>query len=143
MAKSINCYLFILLLASVLFSQSKNRIAVLDGLRAVAIILVVFRHSVQPFWTDLSTPYIPVGSFDLGAIFINGWMGVDLFFILSGFLITLVLMKEFKGNSSFEECLNRFYTRRFFRIAPVLCLVLLALAFGLFPLYPDRVLPVA
>ncbi len=117
-------------------SQVSNRIAVLDGLRALAIVLVLLRHSIRPFWADLSDPYIPVGGIDLGAIFINGWVGVDLFFVLSGFLISSHLLQSFEKRQSFGDVLRSYLPRRFFRIVPVYYFVLMLAVLGLFPFYP-------
>ncbi len=117
-------------------SHISNRIAVLDGLRALAILLVLLRHSVRPFWSDLSVPYIPVGKIDLGAIFINGWMGVDLFFVLSGFLIGSHLLQSFEKERKLLSVLRSYIPRRFFRIAPVYYFVLFVAVLGLFPFYP-------
>lgn len=113
-----------------------QRIAVLDGLRAFAIGIVIFRHVLKPFWPDLSVPYIAIGPIDLGAFFINGWSGVDLFFVLSGFLIGSYLMARMDGNGWDGALLRNYAKRRFFRIAPVYYLVLTAIMFGLFPAYP-------
>lgn len=120
-------------------SYSLNRVAVLDGLRALAIVLVLCRHSIKPFWSDLSVPYIPIGSVDLGAIFINGWVGVDLFFVLSGFLIASHLIRSFEGDRPFWPIFRSYIPRRFFRIAPVYYFVLSVAVLGLFPFYilPD------
>ena len=119
-----------------MLSHFSNRIAVLDGLRALAILLVLLRHSVRPFWPELSDPYIPVGPIDLGAIFINGWMGVDLFFVLSGFLIASHLMQSIEKEQNFLTVLSKYIPRRFFRIAPVYYVVLGLAVLGLFPFYP-------
>ena len=118
-----------------MLSHFSNRIAVLDGLRALAILLVMLRHSIKPFWADLSVPYIPIGSIDLGAIFINGWVGVDLFFVLSGFLIASHLLQSFEKQSTFSNVLRSYIPRRFFRIAPVYYVVLFLAVLGLFPYY--------
>ena len=75
----------------------------MDGLRAVAIVLVFFSHAHVPM-------------FD-GAFF-----GVDIFFVLSGFLITSLLLME-HGQSGRIDCW-RFYRRRFFRLMPALLLFL-------------------
>ena len=58
---------------------------VLDGLRAIAILLVLLRHAVHYREQGLE------GSF--WNIFYNGWIGVDLFFVLSGFLILPLVIK--------------------------------------------------
>ena len=77
----------------------------LDGLRGVAIMLVILSHAHVPM-------------FD-GAFF-----GVDLFFVLSGFLITSLLLVEFNQHGKLDYW--RFYRRRFFRLMPALALFLLA-----------------
>jgi peptidoglycan/LPS O-acetylase OafA/YrhL len=76
----------------------------LDGLRGVAIILVLCRHNLN---------FIPY--FELG------WIGVDLFFVLSGFLITDILLRT-KESKNF---LSNFYIRRILRIFPLYYGVLL------------------
>ena len=57
---------------------------------------------------------LQIGPVDIHNIFYNGWMGVELFFVLSGFLITSQLLTKniLKGN------LKNFFYKRFFRIAP-------------------------
>jgi len=90
-------------------SLLSNRISILDGFRGVAVILVVCYH------------YLPYCSF--------GWVGVDLFFVLSGFLITGKLIESL-GNKKY---LASFYKKRLLRIVPLYYLVLL-LFFVLLPL---------
>ena len=77
-------------------SRSKNAIPELDGLRAIAILMVIARHGVNPFWSDTEGLF-PVLGWDLGIPLTNGWMGVDLFFVLSGFLITHQILHRY-GN---------------------------------------------
>lgn len=111
-----------------------NRIRVLDGLRALAITLVLLRHSVRAFWPDMTQPFMPIAGTDLGYLFINGWIGVDLFFVLSGFLITNQLLPR-PGHEHGMDVLT--YARhRIFRIVPVYYCVLLATCIGLFPYFP-------
>lgn len=76
----------------------------LDGLRGVAILLVIFHHN-----------------FRFIGYFFFGWLGVDLFFVLSGFLITDILMNAV-GKPHF---LRNFYLRRVLRIFPVFYLILI------------------
>lgn len=114
--------------------EQKQRIAVLDGLRALAITMVVLRHAVQAFWPDMTQPFMPVGPTDLGYFFINGWIGVDLFFVLSGFLITGQLLGSYARKGHMDI---RLYTkRRFFRIAPLYYVVLAMTVLHLFPFFP-------
>ena len=76
----------------------------LDGLRGVAIFLVVLSHAHVP-------------------LFAGAFLGVDLFFVLSGFLITSLLLMELRqGKGRLQYW--RFYRRRFFRLMPALALFL-------------------
>ena len=95
-----------------------RRIPQLDGLRGVAIGLVLLHHYIyqmHPSMPDaLSAILIPVAGL--------GWSGVDLFFILSGFLIGGILVDAKES----ENYYRAFYMRRVFRILPIyLFLVLL------------------
>lgn len=76
----------------------------LDGLRGVAILLVVLYHNFA---------FIPVFNY--------GWLGVDLFFVLSGFLITDILLHTRDTRNYFKN----FYIRRILRIFPLYYLSLL------------------
>ena len=81
-----------------------KRIQALDGLRAIAVSMVLLTHS----W-----PY-PKGHPILSAVLGSGWLGVDLFFVLSGFLITGILIKTRRTPDYFRA----FYARRAIRIFP-------------------------
>ncbi len=81
-------------------------IAGLDGLRAVAFLIVFFFH----------TRHLPFG-----------WMGVQLFFVLSGFLITDILLRM-KEQLPRREFFTKFYGRRFLRIFPLYYFYLALLA---------------
>lgn len=94
----------------------------LDGLRFFAFFFVFLHHSLQTITSN--NPFL---DFLLIAFKKNGWVGVDLFFILSGFLITLLLLKEREKNGKFS--FKNFYIRRSLRIWP---LYFLALIFGYF-----------
>lgn len=88
----------------------------LDGLRAVAILLVLLSHAHAPM-------------FD-GAFF-----GVDLFFVLSGYLITSLLLKEVQATGRIDFW--QFYRRRFYRLMPPLALFLLAYVLLAPHIWPD------
>lgn len=75
----------------------------LDGLRGVAILLVIFSHAHVP-------------------LFGGAFLGVDLFFVLSGFLITALLLRERASTGGLGYW--RFYRRRFLRLMPALALFL-------------------
>ncbi len=76
----------------------------IDGLRGLSILLVILFHA-------------KISGFS------NGFIGVDIFFVISGFLITSIILKDL-NNSQFS--LKNFYFRRAKRILPVLLLILLA-----------------
>src|SRR5271168_4330999 len=91
--------------------EPAGRIPELDGLRGVAILLVLFSHYIG---TADRNPVRPLLRHFLG-ISDAGWMGVDLFFVLSGFLIGGILLDARTSPSYFRT----FYMRRVFRILPV------------------------
>ena len=107
-----------------------KRIPSLDGLRALAISLIVLLHITQHYHAQIvnTTFYKVVVAHDYAM-----WPGdgVGIFFVLSGFLITTLLLKDF--NKSGRIDIRSFYIRRAFRILPPL-LVYLAFAAG-FSLY--------
>src|SRR5579862_6300794 len=92
-----------------------RRIPVLDGWRAVAILMVLVNHVGQSFVLRESDYEFSVTRF--------GAFGVDIFFGLSGLLITRLLLDQFRSAGSFK--LPEFYIRRAFRILPP-CLLFLA-----------------
>lgn len=89
----------------------------IDGLRAIAILSVVGFHAF-PFWVK------------------GGFIGVDIFFVISGYLISTIIFGSLERNSfSFVD----FYSRRIRRIFPALLLVLIAcFAFGWFVLLANE-----
>ena len=102
----------------------------LDGVRAIAALMVMFFH----FFQNL-TPNNTVVSF-LKTLSSFGQTGVSLFFVLSGFLITRILIRE--KNSAFF--FRNFYLRRTLRIFPLYYLYLI-LVFIIIPLFNHHQLP--
>ncbi len=98
----------------------KARLPALDGLRGLAALAVVLFHLMLQ-GSPQSPPAIAVRS-----VFAVGWTGVDLFFVLSGFLITGLLVAA-KGSSNYFRV---FYARRTLRILPLYYAALIVL-FGL------------
>ncbi len=84
-------------------ARPPGRVAALDGVRGVAILLVLAGHALPRFWVLSAT-------------------GVTVFFALSGYLITGILLREHGRTGRLP--LRTFYLRRFFRLAPTLLLVL-------------------
>ena len=92
----------------------------LDGIRGVAIVIVVALHTValKPFpffsnrWVEHPIEY--------------GFLGVDLFFVLSGFLITTLLLVEWDGSDRVR--FGAFYWRRVLRLLPALALLLVVVS---------------
>lgn len=90
-------------------SLERGHILALDGLRGIAILLVVACHFVSNLHLSASGLAWP-----LVAVAHAGWTGVDLFFVLSGFLITGILV-DARGSDSYFKA---FYARRALRILP-------------------------
>jgi len=89
----------------------------IDGLRAMAIILVMISHAFPNF-------------------LVNGYIGVDIFFVISGYLITSIILKEISQN---KFSLIEFYIRRANRIFPCLIIVLAGcLIFGWLVLFQSE-----
>ena len=86
----------------------------LDGLRALAFLTIFFLHQRPPGPVQLH----------------GGYAGVDLFFVLSGFLITTLLLQEFGRSGRID--VKKFYLRRLVRLTPILlafCAAVFALSF--------------
>jgi peptidoglycan/LPS O-acetylase OafA/YrhL len=97
--------------------QTGGRLPELDGLRGIAIALVVLYHCL--YYAPPST-YHPANIIQHLYLWFErfiaiGWTGVDLFFVLSGFLIGGILLDARESTRYWRT----FYLRRFFRIIPV------------------------
>ena len=88
-----------------------NRIAVLDGVRGLAILLVLIHHCVYLSGIDRSVTL----DRHIFRFADSMWLGVDLFFVLSGFLITGILFDAKRSHHFFRN----FYSRRVLRIFPL------------------------
>ncbi len=102
------------------------RIDALDGVRGIAILLVVLMHALF-----FGVPLPGAEIIDAGALYPRlaalGWCGVDVFFVLSGFLITGILLRS-KGAPRY---FRNFYARRSLRIFPLYYAVIVLLLFVL------------
>jgi peptidoglycan/LPS O-acetylase OafA/YrhL len=99
-----------------LSTSLSGRIPELDGIRGIAIAMVVVYHY---FLLPIQAPPAALLSYVKAAGRL-AWSGVDLFFVLSGFLIGGILLDARNSSNYFRV----FYTRRFFRIVPIYALVL-------------------
>ena len=95
----------------------------LDGVRGVAVLLVFISHFHWILSPDLLFTKVTPWHF-INRTFEAGFMGVDIFFVLSGFLITSLLMKDRSTNR--KNLFRRFYRRRALRLLPALYALLIA-----------------
>ena len=98
-------------------APERRRLSGLDGLRAVAVLAVVFFH--------LSYSLLP-----------GGFLGVDLFFVISGFLITNLIATEILTNGRLR--LGQFYRRRAWRLLPTVLAVLVVVAVASATVWTDQ-----
>jgi peptidoglycan/LPS O-acetylase OafA/YrhL len=99
----------------------RGHAAPLDGIRAIAVMVVIGSHLASLLRFQQPTPWT-----SLNRLLQGGFVGVDIFFVLSGFLITSLILNEIDENGSFS--VRRFYARRALRLLPALY-VLLAVVF--------------
>jgi len=99
-------------------SFQSQRVAPLDGIRGIAMILVLIHHQLIPLSLN------------------GGFLGVDLFFVLNGFLITGLLAKEFEATNSIS--LINFYARRALRLAPAFLIYLFAALVITYKQHPEE-----
>ena len=93
------------------------RFSGLDGLRALAVLAVLVYHADA-------------------ALLPGGFLGVDLFFVISGYLITRLLLTELRATGGVD--LAGFYLRRMFRLLPAVLVLLTAIAIGCLTLWRDE-----
>ncbi len=99
----------------------------LDLLRTFAILLVLARHAPRQINAEPAVSWWEKAT-------LNGWMGVDLFFVLSGYLVTSGLFRELRANGKIN--IAKYATRRILRIVPAYYFVLLLVITGYFPFFP-------
>ena len=91
----------------------------IDGLRALAVLPVIFFHSNFPF-------------------FEGGFVGVDIFFVISGYLITKIILREIQEK---RFTITNFYQRRARRILPALYFIILfTIPVSIFVMSKDQLL---
>jgi peptidoglycan/LPS O-acetylase OafA/YrhL len=109
-------------------AAGRGRLAALDLLRALAVMLVMFRHlglgkqnqALVALAAELrGRGPDTLATWVLRPLFRLGWTGVDLFFVLSGFLVSGLLFSEYRQHGALS--LRRFFVRRVFKIQPAYC----------------------
>lgn len=100
--------------------KASNYRADLEGLRGIAVLLVLLFHAHF-------------------AIIKGGFAGVDIFYVLSGFFITGLLLREYEESNRIS--LAEFYARRIRRLMPAATLVLLATLIASFFILPKILIP--
>ena len=95
--------------------QNKTKLRVdIEALRGLSVILVILYH-------------FRLENLDF-QIIKGGFLGVDIFFVISGYLITLIILDELRTTNSFS--FKNFYQRRIRRIIPVFSVVILCFLYG-------------
>jgi peptidoglycan/LPS O-acetylase OafA/YrhL len=111
-------------------TNNLTRIPELDGVRGLAVLLVLIVHIIpyNPVLVDLPFPEL------IHALSHMGWIGVDVFFVLSGFLITSILLQTRDGDGYYRN----FYARRALRIFPLYYLTITIVFIVVIIFSPDQ-----
>ena len=117
-----------------LFHRPSFHEPVVDGVRALAVLWVLLFHAwffQNPKWTNgHEIPlYESVFENPMFLWLVQGGLGVDMFFVISGFLIGAILLKEINRSDGLN--LRRFYARRFLRLVPVYVVAMMAAVYFL------------
>ena len=107
---------------------SSQRIKSLDGIRGLSILLVLITHA------KYSYPQFLEGNFFV-SIFENGGRGVTIFFVISGYLITKLLLTEIEHTGDIS--IKNFYLKRAFRIFPTFYLYILIIIILKITVFPQ------
>jgi len=108
------------------FARNPSDNAWLDCVRTLAIAFVLLRHGQRVLETGPDLTFLETLS-------LNGWAGVDLFFVLSGYLVTSKLSQRYATHGKID--LAQYATRRIRRIVPAYFFVLLLVVVGYFPFF--------
>ena len=106
-----------------LFNRPTFHNSTIDGVRAIAVLMVIIGHIFFFHNSDILIGDEVFRNYATYWHLLRADLGVDLFFVISGFLIGSILFKEFKktNNISFTS----FYLRRFLRLMPVYLVAIL------------------
>jgi peptidoglycan/LPS O-acetylase OafA/YrhL len=107
-----------------------KRIAELDGIRGLAITAILIVHSSELLVAGINNKPI---YYALYRVMYAGWLGVDMFFVLSGFLITTIVLADRLR----PDFWSRFYLRRSLRILPAFAVVFAVIVLAIHFLMPE------
>ena len=107
--------------------RNSNRIPALDGVRGIAILMVLSFHWIFASLPGWHSPDLNLSQNIIRHIFMLNWIGVDLFFVLSGFLIGGIIL----DNGKYSNFYSVFYVRRACRILPLYIVLLLDSRYGI------------
>lgn len=117
-------------------AEKPGKIPELDGFRAFAILLVVFHHFAT-FYREYHGSYFKKAIPDVAQQFMfNGWLGVDLFFVLSGYLIFHHLNTSYQKRNRVE--FGKYAVKRVLRTFPLYFVMIASIVVGLIPFYQSH-----
>lgn len=111
-------WMFISKLYGNVVNIKSNRVDIIDLLRGIAILLVVIRHVQLRISFEQADYLMNLPEYLFNAIFVSGNEGVRIFFVISGFLITMTSLHRYSDLNKIN--IKEFYKFRFARIAPCL-----------------------
>ncbi len=114
--------------------SNPGKIPELDGLRAFAILMVLLFHFATYYQKVHRSYYSKNFPESLQNLMQNGWLGVDLFFVLSGFLIFRHLMSVGRQQNK-KQIYGRYALKRILRTFPLYYAIILLVTLGLIPYY--------
>lgn len=118
--------------------KKPGKIPELDGLRAWAILLVLGHHFATFYREHNGSYYRQVLSGSLENWLLNGWLGVDLFFVLSGYLIFHHLLSV-QGQQNRSSVYRRYALKRILRTFPLYYAMILIALLGIIPQFQPSV----
>jgi peptidoglycan/LPS O-acetylase OafA/YrhL len=118
-------------------AQKRFYLPELDGLRCLAFVLIFLRHLEAPPMPSGNPGWLSFASHSFAAFQARAWVGVDLFFFLSAFLITEILLREHELTGKVD--VKNFWLRRILRIWPLYYLALI-LGFLIAPLSGNQLI---
>ena len=111
-----------------------KRIEELDGIRGIAILAILMLHMAEILVAGVGYSRGVAAAYRL---MYSGWLGVDIFFVLSGFLITRILLNKRAHPESHQSPWVDFYLRRTVRILPAFTVVFALTIFALHFFHPE------